>query len=514
VAIDFSQYTPPGVYVEASDVQGLFGTLGIPTATVSIVGFARGYQTYTQAVALNTIPVALVKSGILPDGTADDIPNLTVTTFHGETLIQNADYLLVRGTTPSAPQGTTTIAWRPGTPKVMEGEIVTVSYAYTDEFYFAPKAFDDYTVVEQTYGPAMVDVLPTASVAGNSSASSQVNSPLSLATRIAFANGAGTVICQALEPITTGETYQQRFVEAYQNLSLSYSHTMIVPVFDQKSMGVDDVTYRTSLLSMISDVRAHCESQSALGYGRIALVGGDTVMDQPGVDLVTHQSLAQGTKSSRVILAYPPRLNFFNASLGQSTEIGGTYLAAAYAGVLAANDVNRGLTQQTVYGFLGIPEALRSEMDMATKNSLSASGVAVSELGRTSALVCRHGVTTDMTDLSTREVSLTRVNDLLHQMMSEAMIAAQLIGDPIDELMTTRVKSVVVSVLESVVADGLIIEYLDVLARQQAAPGGDPTVIECLFTYRPMLPLNYITIGFTMDLSTGAVTPAEEQVLV
>jgi hypothetical protein len=50
--------------------------------------------------------------------------------------------------------------------------------------------------------------------------------------------------------------------------------------------------------------------------------------------------------------------------------------------------------------------------------------------------------------------------------------------------------------------------YNNLAVRQQTAPSGDPTVIECKFAYQPAIPLNYITVSFSIDLSSGAVTSA------
>lgn len=486
---DFTRYTPPGVYVQSS-ADSVVTPQGLPIATVTLVGSARGYQVATQTVTLSATAKPLSKKGVLPDAVGR--PSLKVTTNAGTVLVENTDYTLVRGAGSSE---STTIARDTDSTAVGENDTVTVSYAYSDANYYAPQAFDDYTFVENTYGPAMLTTAPEDPDA------SQVASPLSLAARIAFENGAGTVICLAVEPTTNDINQRTRFTQAYAKIATSHSVTLLVPVFDAN--GADAAAYSAALPGLISDARAHCTAAAGNGFGRIAFVGSDALYDDTST---TFDELAEGASSSRVVLAYPSKMSFYNNALGQSTEVGGCYLAAAFAGVLASNDINRGLTRQQVFGFTGIPETLRNEMTKLQRDTLSGAGVCVAEYGRNNMLQIRHGVSTDPSSLVTAEVSVTRASDALYELVAEGMEAADLIGDAIDEEMTTRVKGVVTGILETAVTSGAIRAYLDLQVRQQTLPSGDPTAIELAFTYQPFLPLNYITVSFSMDLSTNEVS--------
>ncbi len=56
----------------------------------------------------------------------------------------------------------------------------------------------------------------------------------------------------------------------------------------------------------------------------------------------------------------------------------------------------------------------------------------------------------------------------------------------------------------------MIIDYRNLAVRQQTLPQGDPTIIECKFQYQPPVPLNYITVAFSIDLTSGVVSASNE----
>jgi hypothetical protein len=214
--------------------------------------------------------------------------------------------------------------------------------------------------------------------------------------------------------------------------------------------------------------------------------------------------VAETIASSRVLLAYPNRLSYYNSAANRPIEIDGYYLAAAYAGILTSNPVNQSLTREVVAGFSGLPASITQINTKAFKDNLSASGVAVAEVDRQNRLIVRHGLATDVTSVLTREVSITRARDVLFESLQIGLDNSGLIGSPIDFEMTTRIKGAVAGILEGLVQDETIIAYQNLQVRQQSTTnGGDPTVIEVRFSYQPAVPLNYIVVTFSLDLSTG-----------
>lgn len=490
--VSFSTYQPPGVYVEGTAAT-LVSPGGVPSTTVTIVGTARGYELATDTIAIADTPTALSQTGVLPD--SSPAPDLKVTKTDGTVLVENTDYTLVRGAGPS---DATTITRVSTSTAVLAGDGVVISYAFADATYYTPQDFTSLTSLENVYGASLVSTTPA------NPNDSQVNSPLALAARFAFLNGATTVKALAVEPPTADFNLLARFNQAYAKLSEDPTVTLLVPVFAQTA-GQTISDYSGSLQSFIGDARSFCETEANNGYGKIAFVGGDTIYDDTTVDF---EQIAANNASARVVLAYPYRMSLYNQSLTQSTEVGGPYLAAAYAGVLSAQDPNRGLTRLAINGFNAIPSDLLAIMDKSFKNSLSAAGVCVAERASSGQLVCRHGVTTDPSDLVSSEISVTRSQDILYRMVSDGIENSGLIGDPIDANTTVSVKGIIAGILESAVTDLVISTYLNLQVRQQTPPSGNPAVVECQFTYAPFLPLNFITVSFAMDLTAGIVTDA------
>lgn len=494
--VSFNTYQPPGVYVEGAPAT-LVTAGGTPATTVTLVGSARGYQLATETFPLTGTARALANRGVLPD--SHPSPNLAVSTLGGAALAEDVDYALVRGSLAS---DATTIARINTSTVVADGEQVVVSYSFADADYYAPKTFEDSSSVEKVYGPALVSSLPS------DPDETQVASPLTLAASLAFQNGASSVLLVAVEPTTVDINLRTRFTEAYQKLGTNPEVTLLVPVLAQPA-GQDNPTYTSSVAAFVSDARAHCVDSADDGYGRIAFVGVDTGYDDSDV---TFEEMAAAVDSNRVVIAYPSRLRLYNASLSQTTEVGGCYLAAAYAGRLAAQDPSRGLTRLQVYGFSGLPTDVVRDMTTAFKNSLSSSGVAVTEVGRTGALQVRHGTSSDPTDILTREISVMRAQDVLYRIIADGIEGADLIGSPIDADVLIQVKGILTGLLESATADSVIAEWLDLQVRQQSTPEGNPTIVEAQFTYKPFLPLNYIVVTFAMDLTTGNSTTTVETV--
>jgi hypothetical protein len=221
-----------------------------------------------------------------------------------------------------------------------------------------------------------------------------------------------------------------------------------------------------------------------------------------------HDQLALAQDSKRLVLCYPNRLLAFNSAVNASTEIDGFYLAAAMAGRLARNAVARGLTNQSLTSFTGLPATIAQAMTRTFKNNLSKSGVNVAEINQNNQLVARHGVSTNMSSILTQEISLTRIGDVLLQMIQVGMSNAGLIGEPITAETTINVKSALIGLLEQAVSDAIIVSYANAQVRQQSA---DPSVIEGTFSYKPPIPMNYVVVKFAVDLTTGDTSTQTDQ---
>ncbi len=490
---DLTTYAPPGVYVEdvSREVADAINPL-LNDEILCIVAPAQGYVTATENLTLSsTVPTTLANKGVVNDA------SLVVKTAGSTVLVKDVDYsVTVDNTVPGAT--VTTLLRLPITPgTISPGGLanngpVTVSYRYADATYFQPKIFSDYSSLAKVYGPGLSSI----------NGSNTVLSPLSLASQIAFENGASRIMAVAVNHNTA--SWDADFASAYSLIATDHRVSILVPVFPDTA--ADSISEMNALMTSL---RLHVDETAANGFGRIVLASAARTYDDVANPF---ESIASAVSNTRIVAVYPTRYTMFNANLSQSVEVGGGYMAAALGGRLVLNEVQRGLTRQVMNSLTGIPAQIKQRMSRAFMDNLAQSGVTVMEVNRNNRLVCRHGLTTDTTSLFTKEISLVRVADVLLADIQVGLENTGLVGSPIDDEMSTRVKSNVIGILEAEVAEQVIVTYNNVLVRQQALPNGDPSVIEIQFSYKPAVPLNYITVAFSLDLNSGAITTSEDDV--
>lgn len=478
---DFSSYQPPGVYVEEI-IPPLVSTVGIQPSVIAIVGPAVGYREHTDTVVLTgTAASDLTQHGINPT------TGFVVVDASG-TVYDTDDYTLVVGGGADANVGTTqdntlTIA-RSGGSTIPDGATVYISYRYTDETFFNPFLAKDYDDVRDAYGEPFNET------------TGAIISPLSLAAKIAFENGAVQIICVpttgAADTVTRGQ-----LTDAYDKLSAFYSVNIVVPL----TVGLTGSTgTEGDILNVGNDLKAHVDDQLREGNARIGIIGYETSVTVLPVAMATEFA------SSRVMLAWPNRMSYYNGYTNTTIEVGGYYLAAAYAGRFAAQNPQMPLTKKQIRGFAGIAPAVLQTMTTALRNTWSDGGVAVTELSQDGRLVVRHGTSTDRTNVHTREVSLTRAKDALVRVVKTTTEGNSLIGTPIEPDTPGRVKGIVAGALETARVAGLILGWLNLKVRQRSL---EPAIIEVKFEYKPAYPLNYIVISFAINTTTGETQPID-----
>jgi hypothetical protein len=499
--VDFTGYTPPGVYVE-DESSPIVTSAGSPSGLVCIVGPACGYQTDIETLpfTLGTDVFTLRQRGIITsEVTGPPAITAPVVTKAGRELpfVEGDDYILdILNTESGGPSNNFVTITRVNEGQIAFNDEVVISYNYADLSYYSPQIFQDYDTLTSVYGNPF-DLSATTPA---------INSHVSVAARVAFSNGATQIMVVPADPSV--RTYQEQLVDAYNKIESDYRVSVLVPLLidgyttDNGDDGGPFTSDTKNLSAFINDIKSHLTSTEANGYGRIAIIGGPTNLTQ---EYVGDNSIALDSSSKRIVAAYPNRLNL-SVDSGKTLEVGGYYLAVAYGALLVSGKVNRGLTKRQISGFYSFPQSIIQEMTTAFKDSLSKNGVSVTELDRLSRKTVRHGVTTDMSALNYREISLVRTADTLYQMLYTGIEAADLIGQPITLDTTLSIKGIVSGILERAKGDETIIDWQNLLVRQQATPLGDPTVIEVKFAYRPAVPLNYISVKFKIDLNSGSVT--------
>lgn len=467
-------YTPPGIYIneDASAVPNLGGAVALPPARVALVGPSIGYQTYTEPVQLNgTVGVELTQKGV-------DDDTIVVRSISGA-LYTGTDFEVTQ-VGDVVEEAVTSVA-RADTTAIADGETVYVTYRYTNSAFYLPYLSADWSEIQSRYGPAI------------DSATGQIGSPLTLAAKIVMEQGPREVILVPTKGSSPTSVTAQQLNDAYVALNARDDVSIVVPlpvgIFGDDGDPGDTTTAAVGL-------QQHVEQASEQGLFRIGVIGYDTGGNR------THATVAQSINSARVVLAYPNVVTWYNGYSNSTVEVGGCYLAAAYGGILAANQPQMPLTRRGVRSFSGIPPRVLSTMTATAKNAMSGAGVAVTEQLADGRLVIRHGLSTKTTNVLTREVSITRAKDSLIRMLRQVIDASGLIGSPMTANTPVEVRGVVEGGLVQAKNINLIVDYSNLSSRRGI---NDPTTIEVKFAYVPAYPLNKVNVSFAINVVTGSV---------
>lgn len=474
-AIDFSQYQPPGVYFNPQPGPQLAVNSSQPHA-VGIIGQTIGYRTFTQTIQVQ------------PD-TNDTTPSFTQTLAY-----QGINTATVVVSDPNSGQPWTlttdyTISLRSGTNgsadaqyaiqrviggHINPGDYIMVSYQYTDPTFYQPFIFNDYQDVVSAYGQ------PWDVTTGT------IQSGLTLMAQFAFLNGAYQVVCVAVKSSTTPG-----------NATIGDYNNALALLRDQDLVAV--VVADTGAQPLHQLIQEHVNQQSANRMERRAIVA----LDGTQVAVPSSQRIvdAQSISDSRVLMVCPATFTYFSPELNQAVTVGGQYMAASLAAITVAQAGGWAmpLTRKRVTGWTGIGE-LEQE---GQKNLESQNGLCVVEKTRTNLIQVRHGVSTNATDLISREWSIIGQQDAMTFRLRDYLESANLIGMPIFPYTLTNVKGSADAALQSLIRDALIVDYTGLKVRQLAT---NPDVLEVTFQWLPAFPLNYIVVTFSITLSTGSVT--------
>lgn len=486
-AIDFSHYLPPGVYTQSMPGPQLAVNSSLPTA-VGIIGQALGYRTFIQTVQINTdiddthpSPTqTLANSGI--DKTTIIVRNTSTGVPYGTAILNNG---VATGKYDGSGQYTVVlISGTDGTSNALyaiervigghinQGDYVQVSYNYTDPTYYTPYIFYDYDDVRAAYGDPF------------NVSTGTIQSELSLMAKFAFLNGAYQVVCNAvLSSTSPGNATIGDYGNALDNLK------------DQALVAV--VVAATGAQPLQALIQEHVDQQSSSRFERRAILGldGTTVAVPSSTRIIDAQELTD----QRLLMVSPATFNYFSPELNTSITLGGQFMAACLAGMTVAMSFAMPLTRKRIAGWTGVAEFMQE----GQKNLESQNGLCVIEKTRSQLIQVRHGITTDPTDLLSREWSIIGQQDAMVYRMRDYLESDNLIGQPIYPFTLTNVKGSAEAALQSLIRDGLIVDYIGLKVRQLAT---NPDVLEVSYSWLPAFPLNYIVVTFNVTLSTGTVT--------
>lgn len=375
---------------------------------------------------------------------------------------------------------------------------VKITYRATPLEYWLPTRVFSQADAEDKYGPAF-------------DSDGNISSAVTFGSLLAFENGADSIVIQALfkdngtaKVAPTGTVAD--WTDTFESLRNIEDVNVIVPLVQTGGLVGNDAT----VLSILQEARKHIQYMATVNQYIAVLMGEDSTVGAyaAAATLQSHATTLGATNEGEAIaLLTPAAFSYSNPVTGLSMNIGGQYAAACVAGQMAGRPIQETLTRKALIGLTGVGTN-RSERE---KNEDAESGLFVIE-SRGGLVRCRHAITTANSRLSStvtqRELNVVRAKHFVMESVRDAL-DNQVVGQiPVDENATFTVQLVVANVLERLAQDGVVASYdpAGVQARQTA---NNPTNIEVRFTYVPSLPLNYISIKFSLDTSTGEILADE-----
>lgn len=471
-APNFSRYVPPGVYTES--VAG--PSVGVSTATpsaVGIFGVSIGFRNYTDVfvVPADIAGPTPVQFGPLTKLGARSSSIVLTDVNTGVVYIPTTDYTKTQAAGVDTVLDTNDDSFtftRVLGGGLLAGATVRITYKYTDASYYDATTFTDAFDVQDAYGAAF-------------DSSGSLVSPLTLACQLAFANGATEIVAVAVS--YSGAPVLGDLQTALAKLNDIESVAVIVPA--------------TGDNTVFPSVSSHVNLQSNNRRERRAIVGVDGSVN--AVSSATRIGYAQGVHNRRVMMVSPAAVKYFSTTANLEVTIAGYFLAAALSGLAVSQGVAMPLTRKTLTGFTTIPERLSEQQ----KNLEATAGLCVVEQLRSGQIRVRHGITTDPTSLYTREWTITGQEDRLAIQVRNYLDSSGVIGSVISDTTLASVKAQVIGALGILQDNDDIQAWRNIQTRQLV---NTPDVIQVQFEWQASIPLNYILVRYSIDLTTGNVT--------
>lgn len=477
-----NDYIPPGVSVNELTTQSV--TPGLtPAGTIVIVGeAAQGYSYKTVARAL-----ASSTSGV--DSTISEVPASAT-----GVAVTSVSYVDSSGVTQTIPSTGTALkyvlTWSSGTApriKLVKGSTndatynVTITISYVPSNYYSAQLVRDYSEAEETYG------LPF------NTSGTTVLTPLTLGIKFAFENGARTVY--ALPISTANKSTSSAWQTALNTLHGVEGVSIVVPVVSDSTNQADIFTavqnfQRTAAETYQNQIFAVLgQDGSALDFG-----AGITALRTTAGNI--RSSSTGATYAKQAAMVSPAKFTR-NIDANSTYTLGGQYLAAAIGGMISGRAPSRSITRQSVVGISNIEFRSRPDLDDDAGSGLL---VVYPQSGLNQV---RHSKTIDIGPTYESEVSVVRAKGRMISSIQQTL-ESQIIGQTIaDDLAGATVSSAVIGVLQLLKTAGEIVDFLDVQTRLVTT---DPTQMDVRFSYRPSFPLNYINVGFSINLATSTAT--------
>jgi hypothetical protein len=346
-------------------------------------------------------------------------------------------------------------------PEISAPYYVTFNYEKTD---FSSRLITDFDDVERFYGTLSVD------------------NRLTLAAFLAFQNGVpGVILKQVPRAEGQPDAAAQDYINALSELEFSVAGinpALIVP------------------LSTDAQVQAatqnHVEVQSSirLRNERVAVLGTEI-----GTTPTEVKQIAEGFASNRVWLVYPDgAIISLVDSQGREVEqvVDGSIVAAAFAGLNASLqfDVAEPMTNKNLAGF----SRLIRVFDNTTMDNIAGSGVTIL-IERGQSIVVRDSLTTDMSNIFTRQPQITTIADTVQQTTRANL--RQFIGRKFLPGTEAQISQTLSSALRVLQGRNIIFGF----KAPKVTRGEEPDTAFITVEYQPIFGLNYIVATFKLQAS-------------
>ncbi len=492
VVISRAGLAPTDDYTLANE--GTTGTTITWSGVVTVLQqFQKVWLDYTIGDTVYT-DVEIQLNASTPVALGDNVDNIVVKTAPGADTETTAS-VYTAGTTndldyiKGGTGATLTISRSAGTTTmgVSQDKLnVRISYQATPSEYWLPTRCFSQFDVEQKYGAAFDS-------AGN------ILNPVSFGASLTFANGASSVIVQALfaegTPRSNGTGAVGDWESTFANLRDIEDINVIVPLISSGSLTKSDGLSILILEALHNHISYMAQQQNQLV---MAICGEDSTSGTMATKAVLASHAAEiGSLpyGEHMVILDPAAFTFANPVTGGNSNNGGQYEACKVAGMLARYPVQTPLTRKGVNGTTGVNES-RTESE---KDEQAQAGLTVIEAKR-GRIQIRHAITTSQASVAARELSVVRAKHFMMENVRQAL-EEQVVGQMVlDQSATFRVQLLVADELQQLVDLGAIVSYS---AIQVSRDTTDPTALNVRFSYLPSFPLNSISISFSIDSSQG-----------
>lgn len=347
-----------------------------------------------------------------------------------------------------------------GEPSIGDSYFVTLDYEKTD---YKPAVYTNFRDIVSAFGPLNVE------------------NRITLAAYLAFLQGAPAIAVAQVKKAAGS-------LQANDGAFLSAMSSMENPL--EGDIRPNILVPLTTSRTVLQAAKKHCEKVSSSRYAmERTLMFGFAIGTLPE----TAQEFAKSLASERCLGVYPDgAVVAIEDAFGREIEntVDGSFLAAALAG-LACNpvfDVATPLTRKSLTGF----RRLFRRLDAVQSNQTAVAGLTIMTENQASIQI-RQAVTTDPSNILTREPSVVFIKDEIQQLTRttlEPFIAEKFLPGRL-----TDIEIALANMFKNQIQAEKIVAFTGIKATPRAT---DPTVADVVAFYSPVFPLNWIQVTYTL----------------